>query len=345
MIQLKNLNVKLPGFSLQQINISIEQGEFFTLLGPTGAGKSVVLESAIGIIPITNGRVIINNKDVTNLPSEKRGMGIVYQDFALFPHLTVYENITYGLRYHRINGKEPGKNLTFIIKRLSLEHLLKRSIANLSGGEKQRVALARALAVDPSVLLLDEPLSALDPNFREEIREIIKNLHIETGITVLMVTHDFTEAHFLANNTAVINNGKIEQTGSISEVFHHPTTPFVAEFVGMKNIFPATFNKNTAQINNLVIHTNTNSNGSNMHIAIRPENIHISKTKESANKPNLFEGTVSRILNQGFYCDVAIKTKGIKFASIVPTNVIMNLKLTPNQKINMWFDPDNVHAF
>jgi len=344
MIQIENLNVKLSGFSLHNIDLTVEKGEFFTLLGPTGAGKTVVLESVIGLISIEKGRIYINNKEVTNLPPEKRGIGIVYQDHALFPHLTVYKNITYGLRYHKVNGKEPGKNLSFIIKRLSLDPLLQRSVVNLSGGEKQRVALARALAVDPSVLLLDEPLSALDPNFREDIREIIKRLHIETGITVLMVTHDFTEAHFLAQRTAIINNGRIEQTGSIAEVFHRPSTPFVAEFVGMKNIFPATFNGNKAKINNLTIHTNANDNGSNKYIAIRPEDIHINKAKESANKYNLFEGIVSKVLNQGFYCDLSIKTKGIKFASIVPTNLIINLNLKEGQKINIWFDPDDVHV-
>ena len=344
MIQLKNLNVKMPGFALREINISIEQGEFFTLLGPTGAGKTVVLESVIGIIPITKGHVIINGKDVTRLPPEKRGIGIVYQDFALFPHLTVYENITYGLRYHKVNGKKPGKNLGFIIKRLSLEPLLQRSILNLSGGEKQRVALARALAVDPSVLLLDEPLSALDPNFREDIREIIKRLHIETGITVLMVTHDFKEAHFLAQNAAVINNGRIEQIGSIAEVFHRPATPFVAEFVGMKNIFPAIFNGNKAQTGKLEIKTNSHINGSKKYIAIRPEDIHVSMDKQSPPERNSIKGTVSKILNHGFYCDVSIKTKGIKFASIVPTNLIINLNLKEGQKVNMWFDPDDVHV-
>ncbi|MDL1968914.1 MAG: ABC transporter ATP-binding protein [Deltaproteobacteria bacterium] len=345
MIQIDNLNVKLPGFALREINISIKQGEFFILLGPTGAGKTVVLESAIGIIPIAKGCITINGKDVTQLPPEKRDMGIVYQDFALFPHLTVYNNITYGLRYRRINGKKPGKNLSFIIKRLSLEPLLQRSVLNLSGGEKQRVALARALAVDPSVLLLDEPLSALDPNFREDIREILKKLHVETGITVLMVTHDFTEAHFLAQRTAVINNGRIEQTGSIAEVFYQPSTPFVAEFVGMKNIFPAIFNGDTAKINSLTIHTNEDNNVSKQYVAIRPEHIRISKNKESVNRCNLFEGTVSKILNQGFYCDVSIKTKGIKFASIIPTNLMLNLNLEKGQKVNMWFNPVDVHVF
>ncbi|MCK5509469.1 MAG: ABC transporter ATP-binding protein [Desulfobacterales bacterium] len=344
MIRIKNLNVKLSGFSLHDIDLTVERGEFFTLLGPTGAGKTVVLESVIGIIPVEKGCIYINNKEVTNLPPEKRDIGIVYQDHALFPHLTVYKNITYGLRYHKINGKEPGKNLTFIIDRLSLVPLLERSVINLSGGEKQRVALARALAVDPSVLLLDEPLSALDPNFREDTREILKRLHVETGITVLMVTHDFTEAHFLAQRTAVINNGRIEQIGSIPEVFHRPASPFVAEFVGMKNIFPAIFNGNKAQIGKLAIKTNSHINGSKKYIAIRPEDIHISVEKQSLPERNSIKGTVSKILNHGFYCDVSIETFDIKFTAIIPSNSLVTMNLAEENSVYISFDPADVHV-
>lgn len=344
MIRIKNLNVKLSGFSLHDIDLTVEKGEFFTLLGPTGAGKTVVLESVIGTIPIEKGHIYINNKEVTNLPPEKRNIGIVYQDYALFPHLTVSENITYGLRYHKVNGKEPGKNLSFIIDRLSLVPLLERSVKHLSGGERQRVALARALAVDPSVLLLDEPLSALDPNFREDTREILKRLHIETGITVLMVTHDFTEAHFLAQRTAIINNGRIEQTGSIAKVFHQPSTPFVAEFVGMKNIFPAIFNGNKAQIGKLAIKTNSQINGSKKYIAIRPEDIHVSMDKHSLPERNSIKGTVSKILNHDFYCDIRVKTFDIKFTAIIPSNSLVKMNLAPGNSVYISFDPANVHA-
>jgi len=344
MIRIKNLNVKLSGFSLHDIDLKVEKGEFFTLLGPTGAGKTVVLESVIGLIPIEKGRIYINNKEVTNLPSEKRDIGIVYQDHALFPHLTVYKNITYGLRYHKVNGKEPGKNLSFIIDRLSLVPLLERSVRNLSGGEKQRVALARALAVDPSVLLLDEPLSALDPNFREDTREMLKRLHVETGITVLMVTHDFTEAHFLAQRTAVINNGRIEQTGSIPEVFHKPSTPFVADFVGMKNIFPAIFNGNKAKAGNLEIKISSNNNNSKKYIAIRPEDIHVSTDKQSLPEHNSIKGTVSKILNHGFYCDLCLKTSDVNFTAIIPTNSLINMNLAAGISVYISFDPASVHA-
>ncbi|MBW2569450.1 MAG: ABC transporter ATP-binding protein [Deltaproteobacteria bacterium] len=344
MIRIKNLNVKLSGFSLNNIDLTVEKGEFFTLLGPTGAGKTVVLESVIGIIPIKKGRIYINNKDVTNLPPEKRDIGIVYQDHALFPHLTVSENITYGLRYHKVNGKEPGKNLSFIIDRLSLVPLLERSVRHLSGGEKQRVALARALAVDPSVLLLDEPLSALDPNFREDTREMLKRLHVETGITVLMVTHDFTEAHLLAQQTAIINNGGIEQAGSIAEVFHKPSTPFVADFVGMKNIFPAIFNGNKAQIGKLTVKTNSHINGSKKYIAIRPEDIHVSIDKQLLSQCNSIKGTVSKILNHGFYCDLCLKTSDIKFTAIIQSNLLIKMNLVQGNSVYISFDPANVHA-
>lgn len=344
MIRIKNLSVKLSSFSLHNIDLAVEKGEFFTLLGPTGAGKTVVLESVIGLIPVEKGRIYINNKEVTGLPPEKRDIGIVYQDYALFPHLTVYKNITYGLRYHQINGKEPGKSLSFIIDRLSLAPLLERSVINLSGGEKQRVALARALAVEPSVLLLDEPLSALDPNFREDTREILKRLHVETGITILMVTHDFTEAHFLAQRTAVINNGRIEQIGSIFEVFHRPATSFVAGFVGMKNIFPAIFNGNKAQIGKMAIKTNSHVNGSKKYIAIRPEDIHVSIDKQSLPEYNLIKGAVSKILSHGFYCDLCIETCDIKFTAIIPSNSLVTMNLAEEKSVYISFDPADVHV-
>jgi molybdate/tungstate transport system ATP-binding protein len=327
MIRIKNLNVRLSGFALHNIDLTVEKGEFFTLLGPTGAGKTVVLESVIGLIPIEKGRIYINSKEVTGLPPE-----------------TVYKNITYGLQYHQINGKEPGKNLSFIIDRLALVPLLERSVINLSGGEKQRVALARSLAVEPSVLLLDEPLSALDPNFREDTREILKRLHVETGITILMVTHDFTEAHFLAQRTAVINNGRIEQIGSISEVFHRPSTPFVAGFVGMKNIFPAIFNGNKAQIGKLAIKTNSHVNGAKRYIAIRQEDIHVSVEKQSLPERNSIKGTVSKILNHGFYCDVSIETFDIQFTAIIPSNSLVKMNIAEENSVYISFDPADVHV-
>jgi molybdate/tungstate transport system ATP-binding protein len=186
MIEIKDLFIKFPGFVLRDINLSIGDGEFFMLLGPTGAGKTLVLEAIAGIVPITGGQIVVKGRDITRLPPEHRGTSIVYQDYALFPHLSVLKNITYGLRYHKNDPKISEKRVTWLMEQLGLQSLAQRSIHNLSGGEKQRVALARALAVNPSVLLLDEPLSALDPNFREDIRELLKKLHQEVETTFLM---------------------------------------------------------------------------------------------------------------------------------------------------------------
>ena len=168
MIKTESLNISLPGFNLHDINLSIEEGEFFVLMGPTGAGKTVLLEAMAGLVPVKSGLIIIEGNDVTRLPPEKRGISIVYQDYALFPHLTVIENIKYGLRFHKVDRKEAKERLDRLLHDLDIEYIEQRFPENLSGGELQRVALARALMINPRVLLLDEPLSALDPRFNNQ---------------------------------------------------------------------------------------------------------------------------------------------------------------------------------
>lgn len=208
MIKTENLNVSLLGFHLYNINLSIKEGEFFVLMGPTGAGKTVLLEAMAGLVPVKSGRIIIGGKDVAKLPPEKRGISIVYQDYALFPHLTVMENIKYGLHFQRVNKKDAEKRTSRLLDELEILHLEKRFPENLSGGELQRVALARALMVNPGVLLLDEPLSALDARFREDVRSGLKKLHRSSGATFLMVTHDFADALSLADQAAVMSDGR-----------------------------------------------------------------------------------------------------------------------------------------
>ena len=241
MIVIQDLDMDMGGFALKGINLHVHRGEFFILLGPTGAGKTLLLEAVAGMIPLTGGRIVVGGNDVTRLPPEKRGIGIVYQDYALFPHLSVIQNIRFGLRYRKMDRAATDKWVKTLLKRLGIERLAKRSVKNLSGGERQRTALARALAVKPAVLLLDEPLSALDPNFREEIRALLRQIHNEFNMTLMMVTHDFSDALYLGNRLAVLNNGKIEQTGAVSEVFQNPSTPFVARFL-MGARYPANQN-------------------------------------------------------------------------------------------------------
>ena len=311
MIRVEDLAVALPGFALEDIQLHVAAGEAFDLLGPTGAGKTLLLEAIVGVVPVHRGRILIGGRDVTGLPPERRRIGIVYQDHALFPHLTVEENIVFGQRYC---GAAPPR-LDHLIRRLGLAALLKRRIHSLSGGEKQRVALARSLAVAPSVLLLDEPLTALDPNFREDIRGLIKTLHRDTGITLLMVTHDFAEAHFLAQRTAVMHRGRIEQVGAVETVFAHPETAFVAAFVGMKNLFPARIDGDTAQIDGIRLRCCPQGNGFRS-LAIRPEHIRLSRRPHADGGPNQLAGRLQRVLNRGFYADVRVEVEGVPFYAI-----------------------------
>jgi molybdate/tungstate transport system ATP-binding protein len=344
-ILIQDLHLVLPGFSLTAVNLSIEAGEFFILIGPTGAGKSLILESIVGAIGITSGSIFLDGRNITHLPPEKRRVGIVYQDQALFPHLSVRQNITYGLRYCR-DRNALQKRLADLVEQLSLGNLLERSPVNLSGGEKQRVALARALVVQPSVLLLDEPLSALDPNFRDETRALIKQLHRDTGITALMVTHDFAEAHFLAQRVAVINEGRIEQNGTLDSIFYTPKTRFVADFVGMRNIFPAVFNNGHAVIETLSLRMNKPPATPKNLAAIRPEDIHILPiaARSDENGANRFAATVRHIINKGIYCDIVLKSDQVRFCAMMPTSEMLNRKIAEDDCVTVSIDPAKIHA-
>jgi molybdate/tungstate transport system ATP-binding protein len=345
MIKIEHVFIDLSEFWLQDITLSIAEGEFFMLLGPTGAGKTVLLEAIAGLIPVTNGRIIIKDRDITDLPPEHRGIGIVYQDYALFPHLTVYENITYGLRYHPLDPQEARAWVDWLMEELGIRFLAKRSITNLSGGEKQRVALARALAIHPSVLLLDEPLSALDPNFREDLRVLLKKLHHDLKTTFLMVTHDFAEAMFLGEQTAILNNGKIEQIDTVLKVFQHPATPFVAEFVGMKNVFPAIFKDTKAIIQNLELRLDTSSGKHHRYIGIRAEDIIVGQDLPKDNGWNVFEGKIVNISNLGLYHEVTLQTGHVTFKALLTRSMVFGTQLLEKQFIHFAIKPSNIHTF
>ncbi len=345
MINIESLRIELPGFTLQDINLSIEDGEFFTFLGPTGAGKTLVLEAIAGIVPITGGHIFVKGKDITHLPPDQRGIGIVYQDYALFPHLSVLENITYGLRYHKEDQQKSGNRVKKLIAKLGLKALAQRSIQHLSGGEKQRVSLARALAVNPSVLLLDEPLSALDPNFREEIREVLKKLHERLETTFLMVTHDFAEAMFLGQRTAIINQGKIEQIGPVSEVFKKPSTPFVAKFVGMKNVFPASFNGAMAMVDGLELQTESLPSEREGYVAIRPEDIMIKNEITFENDCNVFTGKLLDVTNRGPYHEISTRTGKVMFKAMLSKSDLLEIGLSEIKSVNIAIRPSDIHVF
>jgi molybdate/tungstate transport system ATP-binding protein len=345
MIQVENLETRLSGFNLHEINLSIEEGEFFILMGPTGAGKTVLLEALAGLIPIKNGKILIGGKDVTRLSPEKRGIGIVYQDYALFPHMTVTENIKYGLHFHKLDREDAEKRLVKLMEELDLAHLENRFPLHLSGGELQRVALARALMVKPNVLLLDEPLSALDPNFREEIRHELRRLHRSSETTVLMVTHDFAEALSLADRGAVIHQGRIEQIGNMEEIFQRPSTQFVADFVGMKNIFEVQFDGEKAIIGNeLELDLGQPPPGNHGTVAIRPDDIVLTRKEFALNNRNSFKGIVTAVIDQGFYYEAHVQVGKVTFKSLVSKKSLLELKILDGTEVSLSFETTAIHT-
>jgi molybdate/tungstate transport system ATP-binding protein len=344
MIRLEKVRIDLPAFSVDDVDLSIDSGDFFTLLGPTGAGKTLLLEAIGGLVPITSGRILIGKRDITSLPPEKRRVGIVYQDHALFPHLTVRQNIAFGLRYCDCDNRTEEDRLKWILNELNLTHLASRTIHHLSGGERQRVALARALVVRPAVLLLDEPLSSLDPNFREEIRIMLKGLHRELGMTFLMVTHDFAEALFLAQRAAVINKGRIEQVGDAAEIFRKPTSAFVAEFVGMKNVFPAVFREKKARLGDIQLQLKDIVPPSKKYVAVRPEDVAIS-TDGSSGVDNILSATVVGVANHGLYHEVLADAGGIVFLVLITKNKLLEMALTRGSGVYVNIEASCIHTF
>ena len=234
MLALSNIYLKKGAFTLKEVSLTVQDHEYFVILGRTGSGKTLLLETIAGLQRHT-GTICHNTRDITTIPPEKRKVGFVYQDFALFPNMSVIKNIRFSDRYHK---KTTDTGWDELIEFLDLGNLLNRNIHHLSGGEKQRVALARAIYSRPDILLLDEPLSAIDPSFRNTIMENLKGLNHRFQITVVHVTHNFREAAYLADKIGIMINGELVQKGSVQDVLQHPHTIPVAQFLGFKNILP-----------------------------------------------------------------------------------------------------------
>jgi ABC-type Fe3+/spermidine/putrescine transport system ATPase subunit len=289
-VELRNISKKFGDtVALENIDFAIEEGSFFTFLGPSGCGKTTLLRIISGFVKDHKGRVIIGNKDMTHVSSEKREIGMVFQNYALFPHMNVYENIAYSLKIKKINKKEILNRVDKYLNLVSLDGYGNRKINELSGGEQQRVALGRSLVMEPKVLLLDEPLSNLDARLRDKMRIEIGDLQKELGITTLFVTHDQREALTMSDKIAVFNKGKCIQIGKPREIYSNPKSPFVATFVGENNLFKAKIENSKAILNNNVILEIENDSVGN-YISIRPEDMKILRRKEKVS--NTFKGKV-----------------------------------------------------
>ena len=234
MIELKDIIVKFGDFeALHNINVDVKEGEFFTFLGPSGCGKTTTLRTITGFIEPVSGTVSVNDKDITRVPIEKRNIGIVFQSYALFPSMTVYDNIAFGLKIQKLNKTEIDQKVRDIARKVDLsDEQLKKAVSQLSGGQQQRVAIARALVTGPSIICMDEPLSNLDAKLRVQLRNELKKMQKDFGITTIYVTHDQEEALTLSDRIAVFNKGYIEQIGTPNEIYNHSKTEFVCNFIG-----------------------------------------------------------------------------------------------------------------
>ena len=348
MIEVKNLSVDLGGFLLKDITLDVKDGEYYMILGPTGAGKTVLLESIAGLYPVRGGQIWLNGREITNLEPEKRGIGMVYQDYVLFPHLSVKENVVFGLRLRRLPRHEIEATLGWLTELLGISHLLERKPDTLSGGESQKVALARALSVKPEVLLLDEPLSALDPETREDIQHELRRVHQRLGLTVIHVTHDFEEAVALGDRIAVIGEGRIMQVGTSEQVFRQPNSEFVARFAMSRNIFSGEVRDGdeecaVIEVGEVGIAVATELRG-RYHASIRPEDILISPEPLKSSARNSLRGTISRVDDRGSTLLLTVSVPP-EFICLVTRRSFEEMELGGGKEVYLTFKASAVHVF
>ena len=305
-----------PVIALEGFDLVLRQGELVSLLGPSGCGKTTALRIAAGFERADLGTVLVNGADITNLAAHKRNMGMVFQSYSLFPNLNVADNVEFGLRNRKIEKTTRTKRAQEILDLVQLGSLAKRYPHQLSGGQQQRVALARALAVQPEVLLLDEPLSALDAKVRATLREEIRRIQTELGITTLFVTHDQEEALAISDRVCVMSSGCIEQIGSPKDVYRHPTSAFVARFVGSMNEFPAIVEgPSLVRIGTILLSVPT-TNGlperSPVLLLVRPEDLRlVSQEPPSATTTPGLTGSVVGTTFQGASTVITARLDGI----------------------------------
>lgn len=326
MVELRAVTKRFGNFTaVEEVSLTVKEGEFLTLLGPSGCGKTTLLRMISGFETPTSGQVWINGEDVTHLPPYRRNVNQVFQSYALFQHLSVAENIAFGMKMQGKHRREIGERVGNAVELMSLTGLESRRPHQLSGGQRQRVALARALACEPKVLLLDEPLSALDAKLRYRMQRELKQLQRKVGITFLFVTHDQEEALTMSDRIAVVSNGRIEQIGSPSGIYHAPRSSFVAEFVGQTNLLPARVIGRAdgkvqlqlaSEINVWLEDSGAFTSTSHLAVSIRPEKIHISKQRPIGNDP--FEAVITEELFMGVTDQLTLRTAaGLELTAVV----------------------------
>ncbi len=350
MIKITGLNLKFAAFELRDINLRIKPGEYFILLGPTGAGKTLLLEAIAGLHKLESGHIYIKGQEATDLSPELRRAGIVYQDYALFPHLTVAQNITYGLKQKGLPKQQQKEIAREMADFLGISRLLSRYPPTLSGGEQQRTALARALVVEPEILLLDEPLSALDNQSKKKMQQELRRIHREFKKTILHITHDMEEALSLGDKIGIMEQGRIIQVGSPQEVFQKPVNQFVAEFVGHDNIFRGRIEEKNRGKMVLAEGVEFYVAGENLlageegFLLLPAEGIILSPIKIQSSARNCFSGTVSTVEKRGFISIVTLDI-GIPIVAKVTTSSVEEMGITVGSKLFATFKATSLHFF
>jgi len=346
-IELNSLFYKAGKFSLEDISFRVDEGETLVILGPTGAGKTVLLELIAGFRSPKKGSMFINESEITHLPPEKREIGMLYQDYLLFPHLDVFDNIAYGLKAKNLRSSEIGRRVQEIAERLGIHELLERRPKKLSGGEQQRVALARTLAIDPKILLLDEPFSAVDPNTRESLMRELRKILEEDSMPVVYVTHDQIEAMEMADRIGVMNEGEIVQLDYPERVFSAPKSEFVANFVGVRNIYRGRAERvdgsTAVNIDGTRIYSSVVSEGA-VHVTIRPEDIIVSRERISSSARNSLKGKVVAIVEKGPLIYVTVYC-GMELTSAITRESLKDMQIMIDDEIFMTFKAQNVNLF
>lgn len=310
---LKNVTKRFgPVVAVNGVSFHVEKGEFLTILGPSGCGKTTTLRLIAGFEKPDVGEIYIGNVLVNELPPEKRNVGVVFQNYALFPNMTVFDNIAFPLKLKKLPKEEISRRVKELLELVQLEGLETRYPRQLSGGQQQRVALARALARDPQILLLDEPLSNLDAKLRVALRHEIRKIQKKLGITTIYVTHDQEEALSISDRVAIMNNGRIEQIGAPEEVYSNPRTYFVAEFLGLKNIIEGRIVKDTLHIMNLQIKLKKPiSKDGHILLVIRPDSIKLSEVKPPSTTDDIvLKGVVRDKIFMGGLTKIILEVNG-----------------------------------
>jgi iron(III) transport system ATP-binding protein len=327
------------------VTLAAAEGEFVCFLGPSGCGKTTLLRIVAGLERQDAGLVLMGGRDVSRLPPSQRGYGIVFQSYALFPNLTVARNVAYGLQARRAARARVEARVDALLDLVGLRAHKQRYPAQLSGGEQQRVALARALAPSPALLLLDEPLSALDARVRLALRREMKDLQRRLGITTIMVTHDQEEALTMADRIVVMNHGVIEQVGSALDIYREPASPFVADFVGKVNVLAGTAHEGGVRVGSMVFRSSAKPRNGNVRIYLRPEDIVARPI--APGDANVFDARIEKIEFLGSYCLVHVATDGLgqPLTVYLSLNFLSEESLEPGKSLKLRILPERLRLF